>query len=235
MGTALAMSAALFPTAMRENQTSFNGTIGAIICKNSLATARMLLRESDVPPGPPGTWRVIDENNATLISLADQHYPAGSLDNDPPYDPNTPGLPVVRGCILLGRRLSSAPQASFQLVAVSYAKLRPLAPGTRPVTAQPVMGNIRNDYAGYEDRSIFKATTAAYAGWLRIGSPLIFSDGTWAMIKGTANLDGDNGNEAILDRQLTTAPNDAFVIVEEGDGTFSPAMSVMSTFTGLRQ
>ena len=250
MGTALAMSAALFPTAMRENESSINDTVGTIICKSGLALARTQLVLSKTPPynaldsllNDTNLHILADEANRNFIPIESQHYPFGKMEVDLVVPPDA----YMRGFVLLGRRINLAdPNAGVQLIAVAYARKQNQAnyqsgPKTTDTQAliKTVDGEIQNQPNEY--RSWF-VPNDRLNNYLRVGSPLILPNGEFAKI---VRFDTDAvGMFAILNRKLPAAVGvNAFVVVEENTVTpalnepvFSPAMATVAVVTALRQ
>lgn len=209
LGIGLGMVATLFPAAVTENTKSVDGVIGTMICNNAIALGTAVFDTGDIS-GTAELDVLADAGHTAHLSAEDQTYPTGS----------NGGM----GFVLLGRATDSDPQKNnaFQLVAVAYRK-------------SPLKGNVTALQVGgtntlIDDGTATKFTASSGGSNLRVGSPLIYkATGEYATIREV------NGNEAILDRKVSTeAGNNAFVIVEAGVSGKSPAIAVMVTQTGLR-
>lgn len=231
MGIGMTTAAALFVAAIKENENSFNNSIGTIVCENAIATAQTMLTPGNV------TWTndlevIADELKIDVIPLADQHYPRGN--------PRT-------GFVLLGRQIAAGPTdpdpLTYQLVAVSYRKEKsvnqvsairiiPTSPLVPLVAAgEKVLRNVKDP----DDN-------------IRLGSPVIVRIST----PGNNDIQGsyarivsvnDDGTAWELDHVISTDEDvtSAYVIVEGnnvnpelGISDLSPAMLTMAARTGLR-
>jgi prepilin-type N-terminal cleavage/methylation domain-containing protein len=261
-GIGLAMAAALFPAAIKQNQSSVNNVMGSIICQNGLATVKALPQDkletlqSRFDPGTTPTTLTLgaDDSDTTIITQFDRDYrrvePYAAVTTPQPY-----------GYILLGRWENRPANVAnglkcvriFQLAVVSYKRsVTPLA--NSRVTAQQVTlvsklgGSNTADIQAFELNNGGLSTVELSAGpniAVRPGTPLIFADnGEFAIVTKVSPGSGANNYVAVLDRIIdpsnarVTAGNTAAWIVQEQDNNgpplpVSPAMSVLVTRTGL--
>ena len=213
----LAMSAALFPAALKESERSVNSALGTLICQNGLALGKSALRGDNESPGNPS-------NEVRELTLQDMTNLLGQGARYP-Y-----GVNGKTGIILLARKITAD---SYQLVTVAYRRTK-LA---NAVTARSIAGlSIASDGADEDgDGSVDNKGTAVSGGGgqFRVGSPLIFSaSGDFGIIVAT----DVNRNTATLDRRLNAqAGLAAFVIQEATILSSSPHMATMTTQTGLKK
>ena len=245
LGVGITMAAALFPTAIKQNQRSANDTIGMIVAKNALAVVKARLTAASIISStltPVGG-----------LTEADLTYPV-------PREPraNFPGdwdgvplRPVaLRGAMVLARRIQPDPanldpnRNDFQLVIVSFAKQRSVntieavGPVNATIVQQPTWDWAELRVTGSADER---------ASLQRGGVVIFGDDGAFARIRavqpgsGVAVLDRkfDDGDLAGLNAQ------DIWLIVERYDtppappapdvvGAWSPVTSVLVTRTALR-
>ncbi len=201
----MSMVAALFPTAIKQVESSASRTVGQVICQNGLAVAEIRLRHGYVVGGVD-----LGLKDFTLANFSseDLKYPLG--------DPDTPF-----GYVVLGRFAKTAGKNDYQLVIVSYRKFDV----AHTVSAEEFTctGN-----ASFEDKC--KITVAdADKDKLRIGSPLIVgATGEFARITAV------DGNEAVLSRMISVgAGGRIWTVIESGGVMKSPAWATMVTRTAL--
>jgi len=260
LGVGLAMVAAMFPTAIKQNEASFSETIGTIICKNTLATIQAKLyvdkTSGDVTSGTNklnvntnlqdiGPW------GADLLSEADLTYPVPRQPRDE-FDGDT-GEPkdwdkdgnddwrpaALRGAVVLARRMASG-ENDFQFVIIAYRK----SDFSHKVVPVQVEVDVSDAPEPNSDVSQLVLTDPdpSLAGINKKGY-VIFADGSFARIKVVSQ--GDK-RRAYLDRHIdvsgVTQPQDAWVIVETKEDvkdvlkrSTNPALSVLVARTSLRE
>jgi len=147
LGVGLAMAAALFPTAIKQNEFSFNDTLGMIICKNALATVKAKATYEDLSSVDDATLVNLGtkhpdyagkETYLDLLTEADLTYPVprqppadfdGGV-NEPTDWVEFPGATSpwdyrpasTRGAVVLARRMGAGNENDFQFVIVAYRK-----------------------------------------------------------------------------------------------------------------
>ena len=240
LGVGITMAAALFPTAIKQNQRSANDTIGMIVAKNALAVVKARLTAATAVSISSPTLEPVTE-----LTEADLTYPV-------PREPrlNFPGdwdgvplRPVaLRGAVVLGRQIAGV--NDFQLVIVSFAKqhsantIEAVGPVNATIVQQPTWDWAELRVTGSADER---------ASLQRGGVVIFGDDGAFARIRavqpgsGVAVLDRkfDNDDLAGLNAQ------DIWLIVERYDtppaapapdvvGAWSPVTSVLVTRTALR-
>ncbi len=233
MGVGLTMAAALFPSAIKENEKSFNSSTGTLIAQNGLAIAKAVLTTSNlrdpsgtIIPWPANLVAIADETHVQNIPRNDQHYPR-SL----PLDPDE----KIRGFVLLGRQIGTGVQ---QLISVSYSRFQ-----SRSVAMHDVLSvNIADDPNPYPAQSLLSNIPIDDWRFFQRGGLVITSEGRFARI-----VELRYRNVAVVRPQLPSNPSDIWTIVEVVNpnplpanwstwplGGRSPAMSVMVTRTALR-
>ncbi len=240
MGVGLTMAAALFPSAIKENEKSFNSSTGTLIAQNGLAIAKAVLQESTVtwdPINPSDLVRIADESTlgTALISLEDQHYPMGTINTSLGPDEK------MRGFVLLGRQIETT--GTQLLIAVSYSRFQNDAVAVHRVPAPPaspsvVIGDDPNDMS----QSLLSGIPGDELRFFQRGGLVITSEGRFARIVGA------QGAQVVVTPQLPTKTNETLWTIVEvrrlapdpaNWSTWplrerSPAMSVMVTRTALR-
>ena len=206
LGVGLIYSAALFATAVKENETSANNAMGTIICKNALAMARVRLRDGDIVT----TFGVIP---AAKLGSGDLAYPV-----------NTPS--PTRGCIVLGKRMTDdkdEPINDYLLVFVACHMKAGHGVAAYKLTGCTVGADQDN------------FTAAGHGQGLKAGSPVIAPSGKYAWIKTVSGdkvyLNRPIDTENNVDAPFVIVEKDGAGIY----GTVSPAMWVFGTRTGLQK
>ena len=211
LGIGMAMIAAVFPTAMNTSATAARVNYGVLMCNSGIASVvyNQKLTQSDL------LNTEFDDSTA--------HYRIYN------YSPNTD-----YGCIVMGRMLPTDPDSvdsttittkNYQLIAVAFKSID----GTTPVVSKiPV--TYKSSYNGL--------TNVYLTGNAPINSPLIFPNGSYAIIK-------EFDPQTKLAKCVGTVPKPttgetythAYVITSgtsTGTGaSISPAIHTTSTFTGL--
>ena len=208
MGIGMIMIASLFPTAIKESNTSYNKTFGLLVAKNGLAVAKAVFTH----PGPAdGVWA--DENTTGTLSAKSQHYQ--ELEDSDLADGD-----LLEGFVIIGKQMPSGGN-DYLIFSIAYARPKDTS-GNTIVTAEQVTVDSATDTN--------TLTVSSGSGDLRTGSPIIFAtDNSYATIIQVS------GSEIILDREVTVTGQQAYVIVESGTsaGDDSPALTVISTRTSL--
>lgn len=172
LGAGLAMSAVLFPAAIRQNKTSFNDSIGTMICKNAIAAAASRITPSDFTAGASTYTILADENDKTgqrhdtFLSIQGQHWPTWRQDSD------VADGGQIRGYILLGRPAGRLPTDGYCLVAVAYAREK-----YRSLTDKKFRMVLRRTTIQYRKATgtdTYISATKPEAAYFTIGSPIIF-------------------------------------------------------------
>ena len=243
LGVGLAMIAAIFPTAIKENQISFDHTIGTIICENGLDVATTMLKPTDF------TSEIIvlaDETHEGLIGRRSQHHPQGTDEAD--IDPDK----KLQGFVVLGRKIlmqasdgSWKETRSYHFVVVAYARKRRVDPATDlyPSVRAISTGVDIADWVIWDKElgegviigSEFQNVPAGdLQKFFAFGTWVITSKGKFVKI---TDYNPDNGNP-ITDLHLTPGSNVTIwtvVQIEDGTGIIgeNPIMEVFATRTGL--
>lgn len=259
LGVGITMAAALFPTAIKQNQRSANDTIGMIVAKNALAVVKAKVTATAATLAD--NFQDIGTAPLDLLTEADLTYPvprqpADAFNGDPPGEPNDwwddsgQDRPLaLRGAIVLGRQMTPGAN-DYQLVIVSFAKQRsantieavPVSSSDTTIVQQP-------DWEWAELR-----VTGSAAASLQRGGVVVFDylstnpdfAGTFARIRAVQPGSG----RATLDRKFEDDDNDGDVdvnglniwLIIERDanppngvvGAWSPVTSVLVTRTALR-
>ena len=116
LGVGLTMSAALFPAGLKANKGTADDLKGTIVCKNGLAIARRVLRQSDIPTD----GSMVDRTNVIKTACSEDVQYAGDA-----------GV----GYFVLARQVK-ADTNDYQLVVIAYRK----HPGAGDVTLKMVTG-----------------------------------------------------------------------------------------------
>ena len=252
LGVGITMAAALFPTAIKQNERSANDTIGMIVAKNALAVAKAKVTVADPNVATIGdNFQDIGAGGLELLTEADLTYPvprqpAEDFDGGPgePNDWNdTQDRPLaLRGAVVLGRRFDPS-RNDFQLVIVSFAKQH--SANTIELIG-PFGVTINQDGRDWAEVTVHGAAPTA----VQRGGVVIFdydpanSDipaGRFARIRATrtgglAVLDRkfDDGDVAGLNAQAVWLVVERDAITDDVVGGWSPVTSVLVTRTALR-
>lgn len=204
MGIGMIMIASLFPTAIKESNTSYNKTFGLLVAKNGLAVAKAVFTH----PGPAdGVWA--DENTTGTLSAKSQHYQ--ELEDSDLADGD-----LLEGFVIIGKQMPSGGN-DYLIFSIAYARKQ-----GETVTAEQVTVNSATDTN--------TLTVSSGSGYLRTGSPIIFAtDNSYATIiqvsGSTIILDREvtvTGQQAYVIVESGTSAGDD-----------SPALTVISTRTSL--
>ncbi len=236
LGVGITMAAALFPTAIKQNQRSANDTIGMIVAKNALAVVKAKVTATAATLGD--SFEDIGTAPLDLLTEADLTYPvprqpAGYFDGDAGEPRDWEGVPLrpvaLRGAVVLARRFDPN-RNDFQLVIVSFAKQR----SVNRVIPQRVSGNVF--LPPNTDASVFTS-----ADLQRGGVVILDYDPANPDLTGTfARITAMQGNQAVLDKDISvTGAVNAWIVVERDPannvvGAWSPVTSVLVTRTALR-
>ena len=256
----LAMVATLFPAALEINRRSTREILGALICENGIAVAKMRFASGAVaaPKDEEELAILADDARDAQGDLLHNEYltqemcrfPAGELISE--Y-----GVVVMYRHIDTAKRRAYDPdvydryrlaeetpevEEGHQLVVVSYNRLSDPGPNpddpyeNTPVIVQQSSWN-PPEYKPPVTRVDGYSPTGSLTGPFRIDSPLIDRrTGEFARIT-QAWLPGANFGRCVLARRMSfTAVNNqlSFLsIVEEGQDRYSPAMTTMVTRLGL--
>lgn len=209
----LAMSASLFPAALKESERSVNSSLGTIMCENGLALAKAALRgdNESAASNPSHEVREVTLQNMTSLLGAGAKYPYG--------------VDGKMGLLLLARKIKAD---SYQLVTVAYRAFKGTNTGGQ-VIAKSVSGLTIVD----DGKGDTKGTQVnGGSGQFRVGSPLILTaSGDFGMIVST----NATRTTATLDRRLDAQTGAGFVVQEATITNASPTMAVMTTQTGLKK
>jgi len=219
LGVGLIMAAALFPAAIKQNESSFNDTVGVLICRNALDLAKVRLTNpiKEISGATlsmtPGTFVDVTDPNQQCFGPLDQLY----------VDPNS-----LMGFRLLARQVTAGVN-DYELLAVAYGKIdaanqvhSDIVTGDIPPGPPPTTLNI----------------TSANGQRAKKGSPFVFVTGD----DGARTIMAVTGTTLTLSGTATSGPNrNGYVFYETlSDGTplnyqSSPAISFMQTRTALRE
>ncbi|MBN1942400.1 MAG: prepilin-type N-terminal cleavage/methylation domain-containing protein [Phycisphaerae bacterium] len=223
-----AMAAALFPAAIKENQSSYNDTLGSIICQNGLATIKArtyatLPATSSFTIGP------------TTLGEADTPYPQPYLpkpttvsENDPDWvnDSGTIRPKSTLGFVSLWREDGEA----VGIIIVAYKKQN--TPTVYSDIVKPLPMTTIN--AGNDNFTISAVIPAAHRSKLLHSYVVATNTGEYRKITGV------QGSTAYLDEPFSSNAVNPWVFMQyESTGTtpvgvYSPVINILSARTALR-
>ena len=207
LGIGMAMSASVFPAALRETQRTTNTQVGLMICENALTMARCILRKPDVPSNANPAVKNLLESAYSARFGGGFVYPVSDV---------TGGGKFAFGYLLFGKFKTDDLRT---LIAVAYRK----SADTATVGAYVVDGVTASGR---------KISTSGANKHLRTNSAVInTASGEFAVI-----VSGD-GTRGVLDRPLTIAGGSVYAVAEVTAGVFSdlsPAIAILSLDAGLR-
>jgi hypothetical protein len=234
LAVGMVMVGALFPAAIRANQSTRRNVLWSIICENGIAAAKALYSVHTEPPGYANSSAlrlgseelVVEADDAVtdLLSRNGRVFPQQDYASE-------------YGFMWLARRYNDDDDdetfEGYQMVMVSFKRREPtdgrVVFAQRLISYQP--GSTSVTMATVESKNMF-----------RQGSPVILrASGDFSTITQALS----NGQAATIDRPLmpadsgsTSAGLRAYMVVEQLDGgtrdhRFSPAMTTMTTRFGL--
>ncbi len=251
LGVGITMAAALFPTAIKQNQRSANDTIGMIVAKNALAVVKARLTAGDLNSAGINDTELKSLGNGTgaeylgVLSDLELTYPVPreprasfmedvvtGVGGDWWDDAGTLRHKALRGAVVLGREMTPGAN-DYQFVIVSFAK-QPIHHNENRVIPQRVSGNVF--LPPNTDASVFTSPDLQ-----RGGVVILDYDPANPDLTGTfARITAMQGNQAVLDKDISvTGVVNAWIVVERDAannvvGAWSPVTSVLVTRTALR-
>jgi len=254
LGVCLPMAAALFATAVKENEGSYENSMGSIICDNGLAVVKMKVPYSSADLttfapittlGNDATYPIATVWSAsanyavnTLVQGADGKYyvatqPSGPGNGGPNGPPNTSfwAQTAPKGFIAI-RRALTAGDNDYQIIIVSHA----MDDASHTCAWDQITGTMSLDIpTGYSRFTPTDGKTLQKGAFVVLETPA-------TNIGNTAKVISRSDTDALFDRKLTvdasgTTPLTGSVklqtITEIGGGKLSPALSLTSVRTSL--
>lgn len=231
MAMGMVLAAALFPAAIKECNSSYDSTMGQIVCENGLSVVKTMVTIPESATTWPGTGSplttltpIAAENVTTIIPLVNQHY-GGKFDGGVMRglaDADIAATDKMRGFAVLGKKIGD----NYLIAILSYNRARNTS-GTPAMRLAPISIDTASNAANNVDKITINGNSAN----LRYNTPVVFGNGAHAMITAVS------GNTATLDRKITvdTANRDGYLLIQAGSsaGDESPGMGVLVTRTGL--
>jgi len=223
LGVCLPMAAALFATAIKENEGSYENSMGSLICDNGLAIIKTKLKASDIPSTPVAppffTPLSVGATYSMYASTKDKGFLAMGLQitpNDNDY-----------GIIVISYTKKGDDTDIVTLQHISTAKIDAYVGST-------------TSYKGYSTLSVDPADQK----YLQVGSPVVLDYVAGNQPGLTATIIRIEGTTAVLDHKFVEGTGTGHVwVVYEGTpdlpnppkpiGLESPALSIISVRTSL--
>lgn len=212
LGVGMAMVAALFPTALKETQTSVNNVLGSMITENGLTMYKTLATQANV--GTVGTLGTLNE----------------------PYAPPDPRNPQYGRYGFLARGWRGPAGNTVNDFWVNVVAYRLSNTGNYAELHQ-LSADVQDDPNGNVQarRTTSQLRLNTEQTWVQVGTPVLFNRPQG----GYAKVWAVQGNIALLDRALPPVNGlNVYVVTEANNGnpvgTQSPAMSTLVTRAALK-